>query len=74
MAFDGRGECVRSGGTCTDAWTEWTESCTEEASMQEVADQRNAADAECPSDDRHDCDGDGVHSAEDANDDDPQVH
>ena len=71
MAFDGAAECQKDGGSCTDTWTE---SCKGEAAMQEAADQRNAADAQCPSGDHHDCDGDGYRYGDDKDDNDPKMH
>jgi hypothetical protein len=70
MAFDGPSECAEQKGSCTD---QWTDECQGEASQQEAADERNAADAECASGDRHDCDGDGARSDEDQDDTDPKV-
>src|SRR5690349_9515700 len=68
MAFGGPAECAEDGATCHPDVAEWTEWCAEEAHLQELADQRNAADKACPSGHRHDCDGDHIPDPEDADD------
>lgn len=63
--------CAKQGGTCK---TPWTDDCDTTYTSQKVANERNAADSQCPSGDRHDCDGDGFRAGEDKDDNDPKVH
>lgn len=68
--FISRRECMESAGTCV---LPATAECKAELRDQEIAEERLNADMECPSQDRHDCDGDGVHRGVDKDDNDPKV-
>ena len=62
---------AKPGGKCV---TPWTQQCSDDYEQQRVAEERNAANAGCPSGDRHDCDGNGIRDDEEKHDKKRKAH